>query len=173
MYRQLWIILCLFGFIHTGANAVNVEQIIKETLPAATKIEADKIILTHAQAQKVMQKAKMKLSSRLYRIFRVDDAQKHLADGVVITRKVRSKKASVLYLFDTKGMLLFAEVLAFAEPPEFLPSKVWMKQFRNITSERPLQMGEDIPTISGATLSARNVTDGARLARALIEVVLR
>jgi len=91
----------------------------------------------------------------------------------VITRKVRSKKASVLYLVDNRGKMLFAEVLAFAEPPEFLPSKIWMKQFEHKMPNAPLRVGEDIPTISGATLSARNVTDGARLARAIVEVVLR
>ena len=173
MVRRLRILFCLLVLILGGAKAANVEQIVKEVFPMATKIEPDKVILTRSEAQEVMRRAKMKLPSRLYRIFRIYRGKKELADGVVITRKVRSKKASVLYLFDHEGKLLFAEVLAFAEPSEFLPSKVWMGQFQDKSPDAPLRVGKDIPTISGATLSARNITDGARLARALVEVVLR
>jgi hypothetical protein len=89
----------------------------------------------------------------------------------LIARKVRTKKAVVLYAFDRNGTLKFAEIMAFGEPPEFRPTNTWMGQFSNKEASAPLKMGSDIPTISGATLSARMVSDGARIARALLKII--
>jgi len=36
-----------------------------------------------------------------------------------------------------------------------------------------LTVGKDIPTISGSTLSARSITEAARVARAIYETVLK
>jgi len=48
-----------------------------------------------------------------------------------------------------------------------------MAQFKEKPDSAALTMGKDIPTISGATLSARCISDGARIARAIFEVVLK
>ena len=86
---------------------------------------------------------------------------------------MRTKKATVLYVFDKAGKLKFTEIMAFGEPPEFKPNQQWMGQFRNKTSSAALTMGKDIPTISGSTLSARGISEGARIARAVYETVLK
>ncbi len=92
---------------------------------------------------------------------------------MLITRKVRSKKATVLYAFDSRGTLRFTEIMAFGEPPEFIPSSIWMTQLQNQKPTAKLTIGKDIPTISGSTLSANSITQGARVARAIYEIVLK
>ena len=96
-----------------------------------------------------------------------------MAYGVLITRKMRTKKATVLYVFNKDGKLKFTEIMAFGEPPEFKPNQQWMGQFQDKTSSAVLTMGKDIPTISGATLSARGLSEGARIARAIYLVILK
>ncbi len=63
--------------------------------------------------------------------------------------------------------------MAFGEPPEYIPSSIWMGQLQNQKPTAKLTVGKDIPTISGSTLSASSITEGARVARALYEIVLR
>ena len=78
-----------------------------------------------------------------------------------------------MYAFDMSGRLKFTEIMAFSEPPEFMPGKRWMRQLQNKSASETLMVGKDIPTISGATLSARSVTEGARVARAIYEIILK
>jgi len=159
--------------IFTAFGAVDVETVIKGNVAEATKIETSRIILGKADFLKVKALAKMAFKMKIYRTYEVKKGSKTIGYGILITRKVRSKKATVLYYIDKQGVLKFAEVLAFSEPPEFKPNTQWMAQFKNKSPQSALRVGIDIPTISGATLTARNVTDGARLARALYEVKLK
>jgi len=170
LIKIIWVFSLL---IFTAFGAADVEAIIKSNVKSMTTAESLVIILTKSDVPKVKALAKMAFKRKVYRGYKVKQASKTIGFGILITRKVRSKKATVLYYFDTKDTLLFTEILAFSEPPEYKPNKQWMSQFKNKKSKSALKVGMDIPTISGATLTARNVTDGARLARALIEVKLK
>ena len=90
-----------------------------------------------------------------------------------MVRTLRTKKATVLYAFDAKGRLKFSEIMAFGEPPEFIPHKQWMQLFQDKPNSAMFKIGKDIPTISGATLSARTITEGARVAKAIYNEILR
>jgi len=52
-------------------------------------------------------------------------------------------------------------------------SSIWMEQLQNQKKTAKLTVGKDIPTISGSTLSASSITEGARVARAIYEIVLK
>ena len=71
-----------------------------------------------------------------------------------------------------KGEISAIEIVAFNEPPEYMPQHSYLDQFQGKNADDTLRVGKDIPTISGATLSARNVTDGARLALAVFGAVI-
>jgi Na+-translocating ferredoxin:NAD+ oxidoreductase RnfG subunit len=49
----------------------------------------------------------------------------------------------------------------------------WRQQFEGKTIDDPFKLNNDIPNISGATLSARNVTDGVKRLLALHQIVLK
>jgi len=151
-------------------NALSVEEIIKENVEHSLIVEKTKIILSKKALIRVKKLAKVAVKTRLYRLYKVKKHHKIVGYGILISRKVRSKKATVLYYINTKGILRFTEILAFKEPPEYKPSKKWMTQFRNTIKASVFKLGKDIPTISGATLSARNVAQGARIAKAIVEV---
>jgi hypothetical protein len=62
------------------------------------------------------------------------------------------------------------EIVAFNEPMEYLPTATWLNVFDNKSTANTLKLNQDIPTTTGATLSARAITDGARAALALLEI---
>ena len=154
-------------------SKVSVNEVIESSFSSVTKVEPKALILTQAQFKKVRSSAKTAMDTKVYRYYNILSKAKKLGTAVLITRKVRSKKATVLYAFDNKGTLRFSEIMAFGEPPEFIPSKIWMSQLQNQKPTAKLTIGKDIPTISGATLSARTISEGARVARALYEIVLK
>jgi len=136
-------------------------------------VEPKQIILTKEQFSQVQSKAKAAVRTKVYRYYDIKSAAKSLGYAVLISREVRSKKATVLYAFDNSGTLKFTEIMAFGEPPEYIPGKTWMSQLQNRDASTTLTVGKDIPTISGSTLSAQSITEGARIARAIYEIVLK
>ena len=158
--------------MYAKANA-KVENAIKGSFSGVKEIEAKQLVLSKVQHKKIQERAKAAVRTKVYRYYEIKSTAKTVGYGVLISRKVRTKMATVLYAFDTKGMLRFSEIMTFGEPPEFIPNDTWMGQFRSRNSDAPLKMGKDIPTISGATLSARNISDGARIARAIFEIAIK
>jgi len=63
---------------------------------------------------------------------------------------------------DADGVLLGIQVLAFREPAEYMPREGWMEQFKGKTAEDEIRMKKNIDGMTGATLTARAVTQCAR-----------
>jgi len=161
---------CNFAFAKTETS---VNAVIESTFDNVKAIEAKSIILTGDQIKEVRKSAKAPLDTKVYRYYDIIGRSDMLGKGVLITRKVRAKKATVLYAFDKKGILRFSEIMRFDEPPEYIPSPTWMEQLQEQRPSAKLTVGKDIPTISGSTLSALSITEGARVARALYETILK
>jgi len=172
LFLTLGFVAVLFQSAVARSNAT-VDSVIKSSFTNVSKIEPKQLILTKKQFSKVKQRAKAQVKTRIYRYYAIKSGSKNLGYGVLISKKVRTKKATVLYAFDHSGRLKFTEIMAFAEPPEFIPGKTWMGQLQNQQSSAKLTVGKDIPTISGSTLSANSLTSGARIARAIYEIVLK
>ncbi len=166
-------LLVVFTSVGMAKGNAKVASVIESSFVEVDDIEAKSLILSSSEYAKVKRLAKASVPTKVYRYYDILSKGKSIGKGVLISRKVRTKKATVLYVFDSKGRLRFSEIMAFAEPPEFIPSKQWMTQLQNQSPTAPLQVGKDIPTISGATLSARTITEGARVAKAIYHTVLR
>lgn len=173
---RLFLILLLGVFLSQSSFAktnASIVSVVRSSFSSVSSVDAQQLVLSKAQYERIKKRAKAAVRTKIYRYYDIKNGSKIIGYAVLITRKVRTKKATVLYAFDLSGKLKFSEIMAFAEPPEFIPNKQWMSQFVNKTPSAKLTMGKDIPTISGSTLSARAISDGARIARAIYEVILR
>lgn len=164
------IVLSQSSMAKTNASIVNA---VKSSFSGVSSVDAKQLVLTKAQHVKIQAKAKAPVRTKIYRYYEIKSGAKIIGYGVLITRKMRTKKATVLYAFDRSEKLKFTEIMAFGEPPEFKPNTQWMSQFQNQNASAKLTMGKDIPTISGSTLSARGISEGARVARAIYQVILK
>jgi len=145
----------------------------KQTYGDKSTIVKKNILLTKAQAQAVQTEAKVKLDTKIFRTFKATKGTKLLGFGILINKKIRSKNGVVLYFISSDSLLLAIEVIAFNEPLEYLPSKQWNAQFQEIPTTKMLRVSKEIPTITGATLSARALVDGSRLAFAIYNKILK
>ena len=156
-----------------AGNKASVDDVIKSSFTGVITIDPKQIILTKKQFSQVQSRAKAAVRTKIYRYYDIKSKTQRLGYEVLVSRKVRGKKATVLYAFDNCGRLKFTEIMAFGEPPEYMPNKTWMSQLQDKDASATLTVGKDIPTISGSTLSARSITEGARVARAIYEIVLK
>lgn len=137
----------------------------------AKSVDLQNIILSEAQLQQLSKTSLQKIETKLYRLYIAKNENKTVGYGVLLNKKVRTKTAISLYLIGADGKIKSIEIVAFNEPIEYLPTKTWLDGFDNKSASDTLRLNQDIPTVSGATLSARTITDGSRIALSLIDIV--
>lgn len=173
MLKSLLIVLFIsIAGVYAGL-LITPESAIIQNFGADSVIEKKSILLNNSQSVQVGKQAKTKLSTKLYRAFIIKEAGTVAGYAVLLNETVRSKNAAVLYMIDPSGAIKAVEIVAFNEPPEYMPQEIWINQFSGKTAADELRVGKEIPTITGATMSARNIADGSRVALALYHVVLK
>jgi len=138
---------------------------------SAKAVDIQNTILSDTQVVELSKLSMQKIDSKLHRIYLAKNGEKTVGYGVLMNQKVRTKTAIALYLIGLDKKIKSIEIVAFNEPMEYLPSATWLNVFDNKSSANTLKLNQDIPTTTGATLSARAITDGARAALALLEIV--
>ena len=171
--KRTLLLVLLFALSLSAKVLISPIDTMKATYGKDTTITKKNILLSKAKAKIIQQSAQVKLTSKIFRIFKAKKEDEVLGYGILVNKKVRSKNAVVLYLISKDSVLKSIEVIAFNEPLEYIPSKSWNAQFENITTDTMLRSSKEIPTITGATLSAQSITNGSRIAFALYNEMLK
>ncbi|MBD3867037.1 MAG: FMN-binding protein [Acidobacteria bacterium] len=94
-----------------------------------------------------------------------------LGTAYLDTHLVRTLPQTVLVFVEPSGELRTIEILSFGEPEEYLPRDNWLRQFDGRNLDDGLAIGGKIHSMTGATLSAHAVTDAARRALAMHQIL--
>jgi len=149
------------------------KEALELAFPGADRVESETFILDDAQAEAVEERARSRLDTRLVTIHTGFDASEPLGHAIIDVHTVRTHPEAFLLLVSPAGRLESLRLLAFHEPEEYIPPARWLRQFEGRGLSDGLRVSRDIDGISGATLTARAVTSGARRALALYEVLIR
>lgn len=76
--------------------------------------------------------------------------------------RVRTLRQVLMVVVDPEGRIRRVELLAFAEPTEFIPNARWYGQFVGKALDETLSLKRDIKGVTGATLTARATTQAVR-----------
>jgi hypothetical protein len=131
------------------------------------------VFLTDDQAAAVRRRTGLDLESKLLTYYTGE------RDGVIVgyalidTHVVRTLPETFLVVISPAGAIERVVLLAFYEPPEYLPAPRWLEQFHGRVEEQGWRLGHDVHGISGATLTAHAVSEGLRRALALHAVVMQ
>ena len=164
------LLLLVLGVSVSTALILDPIKAMQSTFTTQT-VHKKSLILTKKQHLLVQQTAQAKLVSKLYRVYYATKGTTIIGVGILLTAKVRSKSTVVLSMFTPKGETQGVEIIAFNEPKEYLPSNRYTKQFKH-SSQSMFILGDTIPNISGATLSARSLVNLANLSQAIMKKVL-
>ena len=99
------------------------------------------------------------------------------ADGKIVgtayfdTHRVRTLEETLMVVVGADGRVARVEILAFGEPPEYLPKKGWLGQFAGHALDEELSVKRGIRGITGATLSSQAATDAVRRILAIHEAL--
>jgi hypothetical protein len=87
------------------------------------------------------------------------------------THRVRTLAETLMVVVDAEGKVERLEVLAFKEPPDYLPRPIWYGQFLGKPLDEGLALKREIRGVTGATLTARATTSAVRRVLALHQVL--
>lgn len=153
--------------LHSKAEALQI------AFPEAERVETQTFYLTEEQVTAVQDLAKAPVDSRLvtFHVGHADGAV--LGHAFIETHIVRTFPETFLIVVSPDGRVEKLLVLAFYEPPEYLPPDRWLAQFDDKTLNPALRLRRDIHGIMGSTLTAQAVTRGVRKVLALFQVLIR
>jgi hypothetical protein len=151
-------------------GVISREEALKAAFPGA-EIRQSMVFLTEAQAREAARIAGASVPTELVARFEAIRDGKSIGRAYQDTHIVRTKKESLLIELDSSGKLIRVEVVAFLEPPEYMPPDRWYKQFDGKALTEDLQMNGAIHPVAGATLSARATTEAVRRELAIDQVL--
>jgi len=167
--KKLLFVLLTITFVY-AKGVIDIAKVLKPSFSSGATVTKKQFNLSPKEMKKVQKSAKAQLDSNVIRMYTVRKGKKVEGYGVLIVQTVRTKKAAVLYIMDSDSTIKSIEILAFREPLEYKPNKAWRGVFEGKTKEDNLFSGKGIPTISGATLSARAIADASRIALSIVEM---
>jgi len=144
-----------------GKTFLTVEEALALAFPECS-IERRTCYLTPEEQKEVEELARAPLAARVVRPY-VATRDGHLVGTAYFdAHEVRTKKEVLMLVVGPDQRLARVEVLAFAEPIEYLPRPAFYAQFARRGLDDELAVERGIRGVAGATLSARAATTAAR-----------
>lgn len=147
------------------------EKVLSEIYPNS-KIEIKNIAISDSQAEKVKELSGIKIENRLVTFYLVKVNSKIKAYAYVDIHIVRTHPEVVLYVLNERGEIELIQILSFKEPPEYMADDNWLRYLKGKTIGKDLlRLRRDVPNMTGATLTAKAITDNARKIISLWKVI--
>lgn len=177
MIRKISFVFSIFISVLFAKETISIEQILQTNFQDSNisniTVEKKSLVLTKEDVQNIQTQARSKVDSKIVRYYKVTKDNTIIGNAILLKKKIRTKTAAVLYMVDNNNSMVGIEIINFKEPLEYKPNIGWQETFIGKTHEDTLMAGNDIPTISGATLSARAITNSARLALGIVHTKLQ
>jgi hypothetical protein len=137
-----------------------------------TQVESLSLFPDDEQMSAIQKAAKVKLDSGLFTFYVGRDKDRILGYAAIETSTVRTKPETLMIVLTPEGELHNVYILAFHEPPEYMPPERWFEQLykRSLTN---MDFSQGVQGISGATLSTRAAVNSVRKVMAVYQAMIK
>ncbi len=157
-----------------ASDYLSIAQAQQLLFPKATQFISTPILLNQADKTTIQQKTGLKQRWDQQQAFKVMKNQEHL--GWLMIDDVIGKHEFITYALaiSPKGAILGIEILKYRETHGGqIRHEAWRKHFIGKTNKDPFKLDQDVPNITGATLSCRNVLSGTKRLLVIHEIFLK
>lgn len=164
--RAAWFGAC--ALVAAGAHAavfLTQDKALELAFGPGATVERATAFLTQAQVDRARASAGpgVEIASALVtRYIGRDSGGRVVATAYFDTHRVRTLQETMMIVVDPAGRVARVEILAFGEPPEYLPKRGWLDQFKGRLLDDELSVKRGVRGITGATLSSQAATDAVR-----------
>lgn len=153
-----------------AARAAKVYLTMEEALELAfpeCSIERTTAYLTKEQRKAAAELAGFEIETSIVHAYVARREGRLVGRAYFDTHRVRTLKQTIMVVVDPQDRIRRLELLAFAEPEDYVPRASWYGQFPGKRLDGELALDRGIKGVTGATLTARATTDAARRVLAL------
>lgn len=146
-----------------GADYLTIEQAQKAIFPDAQSFEARPVMLTSDQKDKIKSLSGVRQRWDTQKMWRAVKDGKTL--GWFVVDEVIGKHEFITYGVGVTpdGHVVNLEIMSYRESyGGGVRDAIWRQHFVGKTLADPFKLDEDVPNISGGTLSSRNLLDGVK-----------
>ena len=164
------------GLASVSVNAAvfyNRRQALELAFPEADKILTRTVFIKPEQLKRIQRLAHAPMESQMLSFYVGYKGERLLGYAFIDAHVVRTQPETFLTVLTPQGRVKMVQILAFHEPPEYMPPPRWLQQFSGRELTPGLRLKADIQGITGATMSARAITYGVRKILAIYQVVLK
>lgn len=134
------------------------------------KLNAHPVFLTDTQRDKMRELSSVREPFKSERVWRSSDGGWFIIDEVLGKHEMVKYALAILPNGSIKGI----EIMEYVESYGYeVADAAWRQQFVGKTSAAPLKLKQDIPNLSGATLSCKHLTDGVKRLMVMYELALK
>jgi len=174
MRRLLPIAAVLLALVPAGAEArvlMDQTRALRTVFPPPATVERRTLYLDPAQVRRAADLAGAPVDSRVVTYYvaiaGTPEGGAILGYAYFDTHLVRTLPETVMVVVGPDGRIGRIDILSFDEPDDYFPRDRWREQFPGRRLDDDLVLDRGIRTLTGATLSARAVTQAARRVLAL------
>lgn len=164
-FHRAWPAAVLAVVLWTSAGqAASQTELIARLFPEGVRLVPVPVEMSKPERKALRRKAKVRVDPRRIQAWRVVDGDRPL--GWFFVDEVIGKHEFITYGagIDADGRVIGIDVLEYHETyGGEVREESWRRQFdgKSLATDH-LRLGKDVHGIAGATLSARNITDGVR-----------
>jgi Na+-translocating ferredoxin:NAD+ oxidoreductase RnfG subunit len=147
------------------------EEALARAFPPPASVERKTYFLTETQREKASREAQSKVESALVVAYIGRRGETLLGTAYFETHTVRTMPETLLVVVSPDGAVERVEVLAFAEPEDYLPRSSWLRLFEGRHLDADLSVGRGLAHVTGATLTTRAIASAVRRVLAVHGVV--
>jgi len=165
------LILSTAGYLEARVNMTQPQAI--QTAFQDSPVERKTAFLTAAQIKQIESLAGVKTTSSIVCYYVGKGSSGPTGIAFFDRRIVRTMPVTYMVVVKPSGILDRVEILSFEEPDDYFPTPRWLQLYRNRALNNHLEIGQDIPHITGASLTSQTMNDGIRLALATFQVAVK
>lgn len=169
-FKGALLLSCLAAATLFAETLPGADEAVRKLLPGTSHIR-EALLLNEDEQKVCAEVAGQKSVGALVSRYVVRSKEGLVGYAYLDKHRVRTLPQTLLVALDAEGAIVGVRVLAFHEPAEYMARDGWLKQFVGKTAKDEIRMKKNIDGITGATLTARAVTQSARRVMAVHQVL--
>ena len=167
----LFAVLLLWTNPATGKVYLTKDDALKQAFPGTPTIDRLTLFLSDEDIKQAQELLKVKVESKLFTYYAARGKGNEIIGYAVFeSHIVRTKPEVFMAVINRTGEIDYLEILAFYEPPEYIPPKRWLDLFKGRRLDDKLRVKSGISAISGASITGEGITRAVRNILAIFEL---